>query len=102
MTDYQDPPYCDRPENDVIPGFVHLQRVSLSAEAVQELLPRVKGFTDDKNQDWRNFENARRHRTGLPLQQLLSDVKTYLGRDIKVWRYNRPWILVMTACPTTL
>lgn len=90
MTDYQDPPYCDRLEHDVIPGFVHLHRVPLSAEAVQELLPRVKGFTDHKNQDWQDLENARRQRGGLPFSQPLSDVKNYLGRDIKVWRYDPP------------
>jgi hypothetical protein len=90
MTDYQDPPYCDRLENDVIPGFTRRHRVPLPAEAVQVLLPRVRGFTDDKNQDLYDIENARRQRDGLPLSQPLSDVKTYLGRDIKVWRYDPP------------
>ena len=51
MTDYQDPPYCNRPEHAAIPGFARLQRMPLTAEAVQALLPRVKGFTEDKNQD---------------------------------------------------
>jgi hypothetical protein len=90
MTEYQDPPYCDRLENDAIPGFTRLQRVPLSAEAVQALLPRVRGFTEQKNQDLYDIENARRQRDGLPLSQPLSDVKTSLGRDIKVWRYDPP------------
>src|SRR5207247_1203339 len=90
MTEYESPPYCDRPENDAIPGFARLNRVPLSAEAVQALLPRVKGFTDYKNQDWQDIVNAGRQRDGLPLQQWLSDVKTYLGKAIKVWRYDPP------------
>jgi hypothetical protein len=89
-TAYQAPPNCDRPENDAITGFARLNRVPLSAEVVQVLLPRVKGFTDQKNQDLWDIVNAGRQRDGLPFSQPLSDVKTYLGRDIKVWRYDPP------------
>jgi hypothetical protein len=88
ITEYASPPYCDRPENDAITGFARLNRVPLSAEAVQELLPRIKGFTDHKNQDWQDLVNAGRQRDGLPFSQPLSDVKNYLDRDIKVWQYD--------------
>ena len=84
MTDYQDPPYCDRPEHAAIPGFTRLQRVPLSAEAVQALLPRVTGFTRTTNQDLYDIENARRQRDGLPFTQPLSDVRNSLGWELSV------------------
>ena len=89
-TAYQAPPNCDRPENDAITGFARLNRVSLSAEEVHALLPHIKGFTDQKNQDLWDIVNAGRQRDGLPFSQPLSDVKNYLGRDIKVWRNEPP------------
>jgi hypothetical protein len=89
-TNYQDPPYCDRPENDAIAGFARLNRVPLSAETVQALLPRVQGFTEQSNQDLGEIINAGRQRDGLPFSQPLSDVKNHLGRDIKVWQYDPP------------
>lgn len=91
LTEYESPPYCGRPENSTINGFVSLNRVPLSAEAVQTLLPRVQGFTLSSNQDSDDIANARNERLGAALSRhSLSDVENYLKGEVKVWRYAPP------------
>jgi len=88
-TDYNFPPYCDRPESETVPGFTELNRVPLSAEEVQVLLPRVQGFMWNRNQDTRDLGNAAKAMLGMPLsQEDLSTVKGNLARGLKVWRYD--------------
>lgn len=42
---FEDAPYCGRPEDDAIPGFTRLNRVPLSVDDVIELGPHIDGFT---------------------------------------------------------
>lgn len=44
ITKFISPPYCGRPESDLVPGFASLQRVPLSNAEVIRLFPRVSGF----------------------------------------------------------
>jgi hypothetical protein len=88
-TQYKSPPYCDRPENDTVPGFTKLNRAPLAAEEVQVLFPRIQGFTWNRNQDSHDLGNAAKVLLGMPLpQDDLSTVKGNLAWGLKVWRYD--------------
>lgn len=96
-TEYEKPPYCDRPESEAIQGFAKLNRVPLSPGDVRDLYPIVGDFiasANQKNLDW----------TDMKLQQQLTET----GRDklsdasakslqmdldagwAKMWRYEPP------------
>ena len=54
-TDFQNMPYCGRPEDDSVPGFTRLNRVPLYAERIYRLLPKILGFQSSQNQGyWKN------------------------------------------------
>ncbi|HVK54291.1 MAG TPA: hypothetical protein VM532_04590 [Burkholderiales bacterium] len=89
IMDYSSPPYCDRPESEDVPGFTELNRVPLSVEDVQILLPRIQGFTQHRNQDFYDFAKVAKESRGMrPSQNDLLNVKDSLGRDLKGWRYD--------------
>jgi hypothetical protein len=83
LTEFEQWPYCDRPENTAIEGFARLNRVSLSSEQVHGLLGRVAGFTYDDNQDahWYKAHDP------MPLNLVENDLKHDVMR---VWRYDPP------------
>jgi len=43
--EYREPPFCDRPESTAAPGFVRLDRISLSSEERRRLIPEIWNFT---------------------------------------------------------
>lgn len=96
-TEYSQPPYCGRPENDAIKGFAKLNRVPLSPREVRDLYPIVETFMElanQKNLDWTDMKLQQQlTETG---QDKLSDagVKS-LQMDLdagwaKMWRYDPP------------
>ena len=73
------PPFCDRPEDDRVPGFKILNRVSLSVAQAMTLGQQIHNFTMHGNQDQSNRGRKFITRTTLKLE---------LGHDIRAWRYE--------------
>src|ERR1700722_643360 len=71
-------PYCDIPEDDSVPGFTKLNRVSLSADEVTRLWSHIFWFT--KAQD----ESITRK------DEPSVNVASLLGTDLLAWRYDPP------------
>ncbi len=93
-TEWQEPPYCGRPESNEPSGFETLSRVPLNASEVVDLIDRVNGFTHSGTQDQKAKENAERRKLGLPergplltLRSIQSDLRT---GQLRVWRYAPP------------
>jgi len=93
-THYEKPPFCDRPENDAIPGFTKLNRVPLSPNDVHDLYPILHayiGLANNEKLDW----------SSMALQQELTqtgqfrltedgmkDLQSMLDNGwAKIWRY---------------
>jgi hypothetical protein len=83
LTNFQNWPYCDRPENTEVEGFARLNRVSLSAEQAHGLLGHVLSFTSYGNQDayWSQTRDS------LSLKSVENDLKHGVTR---VWLYDPP------------
>ena|SRR5271167_3447519 len=77
-TRFQQSPHCNIPENDSIPGFGKLNRVSLTADEVVNLWSHIFWFTKTQDQfvasDQWPPENAR----------------DLVGRELLAWRYDPP------------
>ena len=97
ITEFEKPPYCDRPENDSIPGFTRLNRVSMSPSDVRDLYPIVWRFLSLANRkgiDWASMDYQRElarsgqfKMTPETLEALNIDWSHGWG---KVWRYDPP------------
>lgn len=80
-TEFDSPPFCDRPENDRVPGFSLLNRVPLSPSETARLYPRILSFLGAES--------------SLPPHPLDS-YETSLansgggGSGISAWRYDPP------------
>jgi len=94
-TKYEEPPFCDRPENDSVKGFVKLNRLPLSPADVHDLYPIISNFklsANQKNLDWADM-NLQLRLTQRS-QGRLTDIGTQLlQRDlargaVKIWRYD--------------
>lgn len=97
LTDYEKPPYCDRPENNAVDGFALLNRVGLSPIEIHDLYPIIWTFMLSANQtnlDWASLDLQ--HGLTESGQFVLSQsdskyVQMYLDRgEAKIWRYNPP------------
>jgi hypothetical protein len=91
-TQWQDPPYCDRPEVQQPSPFSTLNRVSLSPSEAAELINRVESFRSDGDQDSFSKMNSSLVASGakpmepaVPIESLRSDLSS--GR-VRVWRYD--------------
>ena len=51
-SDFDNAPFCGRPEDTSIQGFTRLNRIPLSAYQIYALLPKVQGFESSQNQDY--------------------------------------------------
>ena len=94
-TKYEKPPFCDRPENDAVKGFVKLNRVPLSPADVHDLYPIISNFkssANQKNLDWADMNlQLRLTQTGQGRLTVLGT--QFLQRDldrgaVKMWRYD--------------
>lgn len=81
LTEFQNWPYCDRPENTEVEGFARLNRISLSAEQVHGLFGRIWSFTHYGDQE------AHLSQDHLSPDDVANDLKHGLMR---VWRYDPP------------
>jgi hypothetical protein len=76
------PPYCNRPEDDSVPGFVNLVRVPLQPSEVNELYKRVYTFEFPprpvENDGEKDIRAGRENMT------------RYVGRGLLAWRYDPP------------
>jgi hypothetical protein len=80
--EFRSPPECGIPEETAVPGFVKLNKVSLSTDEVTELFPRVWGFTSKQVQLDQNQ---------LALQHVsASSAFEALGHSLFAWRYEPP------------
>jgi hypothetical protein len=77
-TSYTLPPYCGRPENDSVPGFTKLPRVSLAATQVPYWAPKVLMFLLNQAQG------------ELPLGYPPETLSTMLGTRLLAWKYATP------------
>ncbi|HYM42363.1 MAG TPA: surface-adhesin E family protein [Steroidobacteraceae bacterium] len=93
-THFERPPYCGRPENNVVPGFAQLQRDPLSSTQVLALENRVFGLMSRADQYWMEHEEERwkaANSTFRPAQPTLARVDASLNAGfLKVWRYEPP------------
>jgi len=94
---YEKPPYCDRPESDVVKGFTKLNRVPLSPADVHDLFPIVStflGLANQKNLDWADM-NLQKRLTQTGQSRLTEAGSKSLQMDLdggwaKMWRYEPP------------
>lgn len=93
LTEYADPPYCDRPESDEIEGFDRLNRVPLTVDEAFALGDRIRNFTFNGDQD--AFTNRRSFVTKAIIQR-------DLGRSILAWRYEPPVDIDSDGIPDAL
>lgn len=91
---YPYPPYCNRPEDDAIPGFALLHRVILSPHEISYLSNRVMEFEEHVPQGSMTARNAALVRAGkAPIIPWISEdeVKSRFGvADLYAWRYSPP------------
>jgi hypothetical protein len=89
---YPYPPYCNRPEDDEIPGFALLHRMALSPHEISYLSNRVMEFEGHVKQGATIIRNAALVRAGkAPIGMSESEVRSTLGEaDLYVWRYEPP------------
>jgi hypothetical protein len=59
-------PYCDRPEDDRVPGFERLNRVPLAADEIVGLFPQANGLIVYGDVQHYSRVDARRSERGLP------------------------------------
>ncbi len=79
QTVYYEPPYCGRPENDQVPGFVRLHRIILDPDEVSKLYGQVGAFLLRSNSTPPQVQNA----------QEMEEVSRAAGsHKILVWRYE--------------
>jgi len=96
-SEYDKPPYCDRPENDSVKGFAKLNRVPLSPADVHDLYPIVWSFMLSANQpifDWHDMKFQQKL-TQSGQHKLSEEGAKLLQMDIdagsaKMWRYDPP------------
>lgn len=95
-TEYEKPPYCDRPEDDSVSGFSKLNRLPLLARDVRDLYPVLVGYYHTANSERFNWHDPKiQEEFALPGRQfVLSEegVKS-VQQDMaegwtKVWRYD--------------
>jgi hypothetical protein len=79
---YDHQPYCDRPENDSVPGFTRLVRIPLPPAEVNRLYPLAFNFETPPKTHEAETDGTRRIRYG----QL--DVTPNVGHELDVWRYE--------------
>jgi hypothetical protein len=82
VTVYERPPYCDRPENDEVPGFILLNRVSLDPIALNVLFPSIYNFWFPRPAV--EPDDFRALRSGSV------DVSKDAGAAMSAWRYDPP------------
>jgi hypothetical protein len=80
--DYMHAPYCDRPEDDSVPGFSKLVRVPLSPSEVNRLYKLAYNFQFPPNQV--ETDGTRAYRFGQV------DMTKYVGNGLMAWRYEPP------------
>jgi len=96
-TEYVKPPFCDRPENDAVKGFIKLSRVPLSPADIRDLYPIISdfiGMANHKNVDWTDA-NLQQRLTQTGHAKLSEDSLKSMQRDLdqgvaKMWRYAPP------------
>lgn len=94
-TKYEEPPFCGRPENDVVKGFTRLNRMPLSPADVHDLYPIISTFmslANQKNLDWTDM-NLQLRLTQRGQGRLTDKGTQFLQRDldrgaVKMWRYD--------------
>lgn len=79
-TPYATPPFCGRPENDSVPGFVALTRAPLTATQVEYWYPRVLAFR----------EYQRQATVVPPAWPVPEKLIPLLGTQLFAWRYVTP------------
>ena len=80
--DYMNQPYCNRPEDDSVPGFSKLVRVPLSPSEVNRLYRVAYNFQFPPNQA--EADGIRAYRFGQV------DMTKYVGNGLMAWRYDPP------------
>jgi len=95
-TMYDYPPFCDRLENDQVPGFLALNRVRMTPEKILVIYTQVKGFLSSTDpEQWHKLTETRK-KLGLSpwggtkdqqLQGIISSINT---NQLKVFRYDPP------------
>jgi hypothetical protein len=75
-------PYCDRPEDDSVPGFTKLVRAPLQPSEVNKLYKRAYNFEFPP----RPIENDGEE----DLRAGRVDMTKYVGRGLLAWRYDPP------------
>jgi hypothetical protein len=91
-SDFDGPPYCDRPENTDVPGFVELNRVFLNADEILKLDRQAYGFLMNSDVNYWEKSLAERKRLGLPITtdaQLRSGIQLQLRGSEQVQRHFR-------------
>lgn len=81
-SDFLRPPYCDRPENDAVPGFARLNRLFLDVAEVARLQPQVTGFVLRRDRHALEKIDAERQRLGAPARNPEREraiIETYLS-----------------------
>lgn len=77
VTKFTNPPYCDIPENDAVPGFTLLHRVPLSEPEIVGLFNKVFSFTYHLDQ---NF---------MANEATAEEIRTWVARgELKAWKYS--------------
>jgi len=87
-SDFTNPPFCGRPEEERVQGFTRLHRVPLTAEEIHGLYPKISGFQSSQNQNqWQIQLKNSLDKEVIPLASIRSD----MGMNrIGAWRYDPP------------
>jgi len=91
-SDFESPPYCDRPENTDVPGFAELNRVFLNADEILKLDRQAYGFLMNRDVHYWEKSLAERKRLGLSITtdaQLRSEIVLQLRSSAEVQRHFR-------------
>jgi hypothetical protein len=91
---YSHRPYCDRPENDAVPGFSKLERIPLQPPEVNKLYKLVFNFENPPRQF--EIDQLKSIRRGE------SNVTPDVGVGLDAWRYNSPLDIFNDGAPVNL
>lgn len=96
-THYEKPPYCDRPENNAIKGFIKLNRVPLSPKDVHDLYPILhayNGLANNEKLDWSSMalqQELSEHGQFRLTEEGMKGLQTMLDNgSAKIWHYDPP------------
>jgi len=97
ITKYKSPPYCGRPENDSVKGFVKLNRVPLSPKDVHDIYPIIfayEGKANQKDINWNDMKFQKKLVANGQFVMTEAEAKALqMSMDsdwAKIWGYSPP------------